>query len=410
MKKIFCILISAALLFSFAGCGKQPAPDENKTEKAVASDKAEPENANITDISAKNAFMENWLKYLDFNEKKFSSIIWGAEYIKQFCKNPDVAGYRRAVSAAETVGATLKVLEAPVFSISENDYNTILEINHDLSFVEAEISAIKADTDSDLALWESLSHDILTEAFWSYGTEYLDKTADILLLQAEANTDYLRYTTNYLYLVLGYNKYPADVTKNYPTVFRSGNDFISDETEINKKSSASLDMLEKVNSDHSEIESIQKANISILSEAVSTGDYSKVESAALDWAKKSTLIPVPAFGTLPTVYTYRKTADKSQWISAGENLSVVPAGLLLEYENVSKKSFTDYAELINSMGAKLMSSTGEYSGSSAFSVALKLDNTEISADWDNGYAAVLVTDPEAVIAPSWYISYCLKTK
>ena len=62
------------------------------------------------------------------------------------------------------------------------------------------------------------------------------------------------------------------------------------------------------------------------------------------------------------------------------------------------------------MGAKLVSSTGEYSGSSAFSVVLKLDNTEISADWDNGDAAVLITDPEAVIAPSWYIAYCFKTK
>ena len=414
MKRFLCVFL-AIILLSFAGCSNQNEPTAPNVETDSTVDATEaPDVVETTEITpkpefaGKTDFEDNWNEYLAVNEKKFSVIMWGGNYINQFLENPDITGFRRALAAAETIGATLKVLEVPNFTLSATDYDSALAVGVDLSFMDIEFSSLKDTFESDLTLWEGMVRSIMTDSYWSYGMEYLEKAIDVQRRQAQANIDYLRLTTNYLLLLYGENSFPAEMIDKYPTIIKETDNFIEDISTVQKKVSAVLDILEDVSGEYAEIESIQNANNSAMNQAVTSEDYSAIYAAALSWGKNTDIIPLPSWDSLPVIYTYSMDdSEQVQWTSNGDDLTNVPPSLLIQCEDVSKASFTEYAEMINTLATELLSSEGDYYYDASLQFVFNLGNTEFLLSWEDQIATLLIGSADAVFAPLWYLIYAM---
>lgn len=444
MKKFISLFMVGVLILSFAGCQTEKDPDV--TTAVVTSDaqgnvieennevtdnnKTDTENKNKNnkdknnknqkkakedetvkkvEFEGRDEILKAWTKYLKVNEKKLSSVMWGTTYIKNFCKNPDVTGYRRALAAAETVAGTLKKIEIPKLSISDKAFSAAVKAGTDLSFINTDFAGLKNDIATDAALWESLSRDIVTESFWSYGTEYLEATADLESKQAQAYIEYLRYSTNYLLLTVGENSFISDVCGNCPTIFKSNDTFIKDTATIEKKISASLDKLESCVSDHANIKSIQNANIAVMKKAVTSGNYNKVYSVSLSWGKGKDVIPMPSWNALPCFYSYKlDSSDNIKWTSVGDNLTQVPPSLMAQFEGVKKADFISYIEMIYSLGFELASAEGSYDGNTPMQLIFQKGNIEVSMGWEDNYVTILIIDSQVVLCPLWYYIYINK--
>lgn len=403
MKKLISLFMVAVFLFTFTACG---AKKGTASKNSITNSYDETETLKKVEFDGKDDILNTWSEYLKVNEKSFSAIKWGSAYIKEFCKNPDISGYRRALAASETVSATIKNIEVPDLNVSEADLTAATEKGIDLSFVNMEFSGIKNNLYASEKLWESLSRDIATEAFWSYGIEYLEKTADVQSRQAQAYIDNLRHTTNYLLLLLGENSFVSAVCKDCPVIFGKDNEFIKNTADVEEKISASLDNLEACVSEQAKIESIQNANIYVMSNAVTTGKYDEVYSAALAWGKNKNIIPLPSWESLPVFYSYKsENSEQIKWTSAGDDLADVPPSLLVEYIDTSKADFIEYAEFLYSLGYTTSSAEGSYDGTEPMNLVFSLGDTAFSIDWKNNRATILIISADVILAPLWYYVY-----
>lgn len=434
MKKFISVFMAGVLIFSFAGCQTEKETDvttavvtdaqgnvieesnqgadgnETNTKKnnKDKNQKNEKENETVkkVEFEGRDEILKAWTKYLKVNEKKLSSVIWGTTYIKNFCKKPDVTGYRRAMAAAETVAGTLKKIEIPKLSVSNKAFSSAVKAGKDLSFINTDFAGLKNDIVSDAELWESLSRSIVTDSFWSYGTEYLEAAADLEAKQAQAYIEYLRYSTNYLLLTVGENSFISDVCGACPTIFKSTDKYIKDTATIEKKISASLDKLESCISDHANIKSIQNANNAVMKKAVTSGNYNKVYSVALSWGKGKDVIPMPSWDSLPCFYSYKlDSSDEVKWTSVGDNLTQVPPSLMAQFEGVKKADFISYIEMIYSLGFKLASAEGSYDGTTPMQLIFQKGNIEVSMGWEDNYVTILIIDAKVVLCPLWYYIY-----
>lgn len=392
MKKSLSLFLIFVLIFSLIGC-----TNAKKTgEKAVLNAQAE---LKIT---------ENWNKYLEINEIRYSAVKWAAEYIEDFCESPDIISARRALAASEAAYATLSELEIPEFTITSDDIDKALASGVDVSFLEMEFSSLELDLAVASALWESISRNIIYEGYWSYGMEYLEKTAETQLEISEINTEYLRITTNYLMLLLGKDSFDENMVKTYPTIFGKNKPFITSLSEAEEAATDCLDNLEEASSSYSELTGIQTANQHILEEAVKSGDYSEIFEKALTWGEKIFVIPCPSWDAIPDVLSYRSSGDeKIIWTSVGDNLDDVPEGLLLKYENVSKKELKQYVSYLEKIYGYGISVTGNYDDSAPFKLIYADGKNEFAITWDNADVTMMITQDTTCFCPAWYINYLL---
>lgn len=384
MKKLLSIMLTFTVLLSLSGCFA-------KTEKVI--------------LESEGKITENWLEYLAVNEAKYSAVLWGAEYIIEFCKDPDVAGYRQALSAAETVAATLAGIEIPEFTVSQEDISSAMEKGVDISFLELEFNSLETDITDNALLWNGVSRDLLTDGFWSYGTEYLEKHAQFQLDEARLIIRYLRYTTNYLMLLLGKTSYPDNISDSFPALFKSDEPFIDSLSDVESGVSDCLDELEALISNCSEISSIQSANAIILENAVSSGDFSKVYSLALDWGKNAFVIPLPQWDTLPAVYSYHqdRQTENVAWTSVGEDLSDVPNGLVLEYEGLTMTQVNEYIDSLSGVGFKFTLTEENVDGLQEITYTDGITGFKVQRKDD---IAILCIDRESIcFCPRWYSDY-----
>lgn len=384
MKKVLTIMLALSLIFSFSGCFA-------RTEKAV--------------LDCEEKITKNWLEYLAVNEAKYFAIIWGAEYINEFCKAPDITSYRRALAATEAVAATLCKLEIPEFTVTQQDINSAMQQGMDVSFLDIEFAALEADIAADITLWENIFRDVMTDGFWSYGTEYLEKQAQFQLDEAKNNIQYLCYTTNYLMLLLNKSSYFGNISERFPTLFKPDELFIDSFEDVEVKVSDCLDELESLISEQAEIAGIQTANSIVFEDAISSGDYSEVYSYALDWGSKASTVPLPQWDALPTVYSYRRDGqmENMAWTSVGEDLSEVPNGLILEYEGLSTAQVSEYVDSLLGMGFEFTSSEESSDGVSGIT---HTDGTNgFTVQWEEGITTLCIDRENICFCPRWYSDY-----
>lgn len=401
MKKIISLLMAAVLIFSFTACSivKNPDPSDETIDVVKR-----------VQFEGKENILKSWNDFLIVNDKIFSTIRWAATYIKDYCENPDIDSYRRALSAAGAVSTIIRLIEIPDTYISDADFASAAKKGIDVSFINAEFSALKDSKNSYAELWESISRDVATESFWSYGVEYLEKTAEVQLRQAQSNIDYYRYTTNYILLMLGENSFIPDACNECPAILSNDTEFITDISVVEKEISASLDGIEACISEHAKVESIQKANIYMMNNAVTSEDYTEIYSNALTWGKDKNVIPLPSWGALPVFYSSKSDgSEKIQTISSGDDLTEVPPDILLQYKNTEKSEFIEYAEFLYSLGyTPTGSGGGSYDGNEPMNLIFSLGDSAFSIDWKDNRATIFIMSADVALVPIWYYVYLNK--
>ena len=386
MKKVVCLLLALCIIFSCTACCQRT------TEKC-------------TEVPEEKILM-NWNRYLQICEAKYSAIQWAAEYLAEFAISPDLTTCRRAISAAESVGAILDKIEIPAFDITTQDIENALLCGIDISYLNMEFSSAAAGLNTSALTWQAIARDILTEGFWKYGIEYLEKTAQLQLAEAKINAEYLRLTTNYLLLSLGKTSFDAKMQTEYPTLFPQDTTFIDSIAQTENEVSCCLDELENLISSYSELSGIHTANNLIFEDALLRNDYSEIHNETIMWKEDCFLIPCPTWDSLPAVFSYstRKNGE-IEWTNMGADLSTYPDGLILQYDNISKTDFSLYLNILENTGITCTTFTGNLSDAEACQYIFSDGKNNFAVNWNNNTATLYITQRSAHFCPLWYKLY-----
>ncbi len=404
MKRFFALIL--VLLLVFAGC--------KGNDKPGGTDPAEtntPELAEL-DPAAVEAVKTEWSKLLEAAEAKEQIELWALEYIESYCDEPTVPNLQRAIAAAEAAVASLKSIKLEECSLTSETLSSLASSGVDMSFVPIEYNSLKDSLPNDIEIWHSILGYVLADSFWEYGIEYLDAWSAVRRDTVELHGLFYAEMSNAVILSLGEDENSAtwlEWTENAKTLLGSGYSWCGEEDTLDAEMSETLDKMDEKIVELSSVTGVLSANNAMFSDANQTGDWSAVYEVAVDFEDRFIPIPIPDWGgENRTVYTYRydEATEDVVFTSVGDDLTVVPDGLIVQYSGISKEAFLSYVDYLGLIGLYY------YEGASTVeedSISLMyLDICQMTVKWRGDTASIYFYDNLPLLTPTWYIIYMVR--
>ncbi len=385
MKRFFCFLLAIITVLCFCSCS-------HEKEQKVLSRKL------CLKVEAA------WNQYLEAQNTFYGAVIWGSRYVIDYCSEQGLDSYKNAVAAVSTVADTLEQLSLPECELTKSDYDEILACGADLSFISMEYSGFLSILDEEILIWQDIQQDMLEAPFWNYGTEYLKKSAEYKIREAELLANCLVSATNEIMLVLGKDDFGSALIEKYPFIIRENTEFLHNIGDIDKKTDSYLDELESVYFESAELKSIKSANAELLNDAAVSGDWEKVFSQAIIWDDIYAVINLPEY-SLTDISVYAYDGEKIS-ISAGEDLSSFSVVISAEYGDIPKRAFSDYILSIP-VDREKYTVKGALEGDGACYISYYDGAIGFDALWEESGAVITVYDDVSVLCPLWYAYYKL---
>lgn len=403
-KRLIAAILSLMLVICSCASGNEGTANIEKTQETLAE-----EVDKSLDGQAVASVCAVWDDFLDASQIKSQTEVWGLEYIKEYCASPSAVGLQRAISATEAVVATLCVLELPECELSSEALSSLADSGVDMSFVPLEYEALRRSIDEANEAWESMLLSLFTESFWEYGIEYIDGWADVRLESDRLHSAFSGKMTNAVALSLKIAKEDSiwqSWFEKAPSLF--DDDFVwQDDAELlASEMSDILDCLEELNVTSAELNGVLGANYTTFEAASDTGDWSMINSVAVDFADDFSPVPLPEWD-VTRVYSYRYDDETGDvvWTAVGDDLTVCPDGFVFQYKGIAFEEFNSYVDFLASLGVMYYPDGSTTEGESIS--LLYLEYCTMSLKWNNDLASIYFYDNEPLLTPSWYIGYLL---
>ena len=329
MKRIVSSVLILVMILTCCSCGKKqdvsPVP-EHTVQKTL----------------------DCWQQYLQTSEIMNCTVIWAMDYIIDYCDNPELITYRRALAATESAYATLSQLKAEKCTLDSSDFEALSACGEDISFITAEIEATNESIESNSVIVNGLLNSLLMDAFWSYGIDYIRQQAQYRKQAAQYNITYLQLESNYLCLALGCNDYPESFMESCEALFSEDVDYSDDIGFVEDEIFKCLDEIDKLYYEGGKITALQEDNQRIFDKAAESGDWSEVLSERAGWQDDCINLPLPTFDLPSLVSSYRFDGNSEEMIYTvpGNDLTDVPEGFTLVYNDVSEQTANEYISQI----------------------------------------------------------------
>ncbi|MBE6617947.1 MAG: hypothetical protein E7627_08430 [Ruminococcaceae bacterium] len=401
------LLVFLAMIFVLTSCGQTQVDDPADTNKAPETN-ASTEPAPV-DPEAALEVCGAWEDYLYAAQIKALTEEWGLEYIKAYCEEPSVVGLQRAISAAETVVATLSEIKLPGSDLSSETLSSLADSGVDMSFVPLEFDVLKRAIEEGENAWDSILHSILTESFWEYGIEYIEGWANVRLETESVYNLYRGKMTNAIALSLGESKDDptwAAWTKKAPILLGESFTWTDDENVLTDELSVLLDRLEGLTVKAAELNGVLSANYGMFDAAIKSEDWAPVYAVAVDLTDHFMPIPMPEWSATHIYsYKYDEAANDAIWTTAGDDLTVCPDGFIFQYDGVTRDEFYSYVNFLGNFGIKYYPGGSTTEGDT---ISLYyLEYCTMSLKWEGDRASIYFYDNEPLLVPSWYLIYLL---
>jgi len=245
MRKLISLLLVVIMLMTFCACGKK------KSEEKLLSDSLSVKLENV------------WTTFLEAEGAMQSAVIWACDYAVAYCDNPCRDNYIRAIAAATAASEFTEKLILGECILTDEDYADFLECGYDLSYIASDYSSFAENARVNALFCRTMALDLLTEAFWEYGIEYVKKNAEVHKNIAKLQIDIAANRTNEVMLLSGKDSYSKELYERAPAVINSETPFINQQSKVDETNDRYLDEYEAQLDFFSELESIQLANTAV---------------------------------------------------------------------------------------------------------------------------------------------------
>lgn len=404
-KRVLLILLT--VLLALTSCGMDW--DDNSEDTKETVDTSVDMVIASLDPKAVIEVCAAWGNYLDAAQVKAQAESWGLGYLKSYCKDPSAARLQCAISAAETVVATLSEIKLSECDLSAETLTSLADSGVDMSFVPLEYDILERTIEEGEKAWDSMLHSLLTESFWEYGIEYIEGWTDLRLETLAIYNSYSGKMTNAIAVSLGESREKStweSWEKKAPSLLGEGFEWADDEGLIAAELSGFLDRLEELTVESAKLNGVLSANYGMFEKAYNTGNWAEVNSVAVDYTDHFVALPMPEW-RVTNVYSYKSDeyADNGLWVTVEDDIAAALEGFIFQYEGITREEFYSYVHLLDTLGIRYYQE-----GSTAEGDSISLYYFEyctLSLKWAENTASIYFYDREPLLVPSWYLGYLL---
>lgn len=375
MKKILCVILSILMLPVLSSCSLKK---DDVSETAVI----------------------EWIKYLDKSSETVAGYLWALPYIEEYCKNPSSDGYSYALSAASALNKRFgDLLSSASFGFGE----VTGEDEKSVALINEKMASLKAETVEEREYISSLLSDFTTDAFFSEGIEYIQKSAEMkkeeILLEAVT----LRVLTNYILVSSGYKAYPSAVVESSNGIIDVSTPFMRETDEI----ISSLDIcLKNKEEQKAKKEDVKKAE-EVKNGILESTDISALYASCTEWGKELTAVPLMENKPFEiTAYHYPGNETENVcFIRIGDDIKSLTADYSVCVSDVTKDEYTDYIGLFVTLGGKYSVEEGSFSDDGDMFCLVKFGEDILQVYFEEGKCNVYMDTEKSFICKKLYGAY-----
>lgn len=379
-RKITAAVLAITLaLCLFAGCAGASEPDE----EAVMAD--------------------NWEAYLSVNEQIHTAFQWAFSYAESYALENDWESLLKARAAASAALITLRQLEAPESTLTDEQYDALLAKGIEADVVLTELSAMPQFLQSKQDTLALLNYHLKQDIFLTPDAEMFADWVQSSIKIDDLDAQYVWLTTNYLLLQTKQDKLWDSWQKDFPGLAEDITQWQTTADELMVQADSLLDTMAEELVLYEGYAGTSEYALEIVKEAVATGDLTELAQNLNRMEGVPGYFPVPEW--LPDVtWLYvsgESGSDDLELIRTGDVIAKAPAACYIACPDISLRDARAYCEELKRWGLEPYETEDDEGN---YQMLVKQGDSQLLLKWDEAETVLYFTDPVGSLIPSLYLS------
>ncbi len=326
---------------------------------------------------------------------------------EEFTKDNSWDSLLKARAACYSVKSWLRKLELPEFTLTDPQCEALLDAGIEVNVMRKEYKGFEETRreflDSVNSLAAILEYDVFLAANVSALPLWVESQKNIIAAESE----YLCLTANYLLLQLDDQELWEKMPESYPCISEGMQAWDPDPASVTKKSTAALDRYEEQFGKLIEYTAASKYTLSIVQEAVDTGELARLSGQI------HTVTGVPGYIPLPywlsedaeSVYCVKDSdTGENRPVKAGETITQPPSACYISCGEISREDVDAYIQAVSELGYTI----GEGEEDGEYSALITDGECLFLVQWTPSETVLYLREPIACLIPELYFAAMLQ--
>ncbi len=346
-----------------------------------------------------------WMDNLEVSDQIYGTMLWTMEYVDAYANDTTWENLLKAKTACIAAMETLNSLEAPENPITMWDHLMLTLLRIDTVWLE--YGDAEGNLESSRITLNRFFANLEGDVYMKGTVETFPETTRISIDLLKDNLAYQAVTTNYLLAQLDRPEEWKDIKETFPTIGAFCGEWQGDTEQLQDDCDRILDAMEQHAAEDTAFYAASEEMLSILEEAVSTGDLSVLkEEVCAPWGFEQYYVD-PGFG-FPDYQLYRFEDPQTEELYAikpGERISQIPDICYMVYSRIPWEQVKDYLQRMDDWGYHT-----EWYGDNgdeeqiAF-ISWDKENTEgaMFIEWTESETILYLVEPVSCMIPEVYL-------
>lgn len=348
-------------------------------------------------------FLDHLEGYLAFSEETLAQMCEALDRAEEFTKDNSWDSLLKARAACYSAKSYLQRLELPEYTLTDSQYEALLDAGIEADVILMAYRGFEdtraARIDSINSLTSILEQDVFLSASMSAFPQWVESQKSMIAAESE----YLCIMANYLLVQLDVQELWEKMPEAYPCISEQMQAWDSDLLSLVEKSTAALDRYEEQFEKLIEYTATSKYTLSIVQEAVDTGDYTRLSEQIHTVAGVPGYIPMPHWvpEDVQSIYCVKDSdTGKNRPVKAGEAITQTPSACYIFCGKISRKNVDAYIQA----ASELEYSVSEKEEDGEYSAFITNGEWELLIEWTPSETGLYLREPIACLIPELYFA------
>ena len=345
------------------------------------------------------ALREQWAYYLKASDWIYGKMLWAFQYTEAYTKENTWDNLLKARAACSAAKLNLEQVELQGPELTQEQYLLLMKQGIEAEAVLSQFDQLEMERQQNLYTLTCLEALLLEDVYLAPTAKKLSNWVETCTRTLELESQYLRLTTNYLFLQMGDRQW-GEVPEQYSVIFSSCGSWSSDSEQLQADCAIVVDAFEELLNGSTMYVGISEYGLTLVQQALEGKDISPHLQPI---SGVPAYFPEPGWSWDDASYSYLFLDPDTQEMrmpQPGEALTQAPEVCYIQCQGVSLEQVQEYEQLLNALDIESFGDWDEEDQS--YSIIAKSGESLMMVKWSQEETVLYLKKPIACLMPRLY--------
>lgn len=354
--------------------------------------------------------LDHMERYLAVTEDIQTQMLTLLDYVEEFSEDNSWDSLLKAKAACFSAKRYLRELKLPEFTLTDSQYEALIEAGIEADVVRKDYSGLEEEREACMDTVNLVTQMLQADVFLSANVSMFPQWIESRKAAAASTLEYTCLTVNYLLLQLDDHGLWEKMPEAYPCISEKQAAWDDDPSSLVAKCAEVLDQYEEYISGTVAYAAASKYTLSIVEEAISTGELEQLAKQLHTIEGVPGYIPMPYW--LPEDSEIFYCVDDSgtgelRLVEAGEIITQAPSVCYISCGRIPQEDVKEYLKVLDQLGYAIHTDGSQ--DDSAYSALVMRDAAlALFVEWTQEDTALYLREPIRCLIPELYFAAMLQ--